>query len=212
MPGTLSYYTVETNESLHLPDLEQLTTIIEGCKAKQPMSQRRMYEQYYGYACKIVFRYIYRYDKAVDVVNDGFVKLFTHFDKFHCEPTQDVQRMLMGWIRKIMVNTAIDSLRSKNMMPEIGGIPDYVWEEEVTSEQSAEQRLYYKELIILIKELPPSYQVVFNMYVIDGFTHPEIAQQLGISVGASKSNLAKARAHLKKKLNTDIPEFDVCSF
>lgn len=176
------------------------------------MSQRAMYEQYYAYACKIVFRYIYRYDKAVDVVNDGFVKLFTHFDKFQYTAGQDVQRMLMGWIRKIMVNTAIDSLRSKNMMPEIGGIPEYVWDEEPTAEVSAEQRLYYKELIILIKELPPSYQVVFNMYVIDGFTHPEIAQELGISVGASKSNLAKARAHLRKKINTDIPEIDVCSY
>lgn len=176
------------------------------------MCQRLLYEKYYSYACKIVFRYIYRYDKAVDVVNDGFVKLFAHFDRFTYDESQDVTRMLMGWIRKIMVNTAIDSLRSKNMMPEIGGIPEYVWEEEPSAEQSAEQRLYYKELIVLIKELPPSYQVVFNMYVIDGFTHPEIAQQLGISVGASKSNLAKARAQLRKKLSTDIPEFDVCSF
>lgn len=168
-----------------------------------------MYERYYGYAFKIVFRYIYRYDKAVDVVNDGFVKLFTRFNRFTCEETKDAEKMLMGWIRKIMVNTAIDELRRKNMMPEIGGIPDHVWEEPDMG-QSAEQKIFYKELIILIKELPPSYQVVFNMYVIDGFSHQEIADELSIGIGTSKSNLAKARAHLRKKLNSDMKEFDVC--
>jgi RNA polymerase sigma-70 factor (ECF subfamily) len=119
--------------------------------------------------------------------------------------------MLMGWIRKIMVNTAIDELRRKNMIPEIGGIPEEVWN-VVDVGESAEQQLYYKELIVLVKELPPSYQVAFNMYVIDGFSHQEIADKLKINIGTSKSNLAKARAWLKKKLNTDIPEIDVCSF
>ncbi|SHN46020.1 RNA polymerase sigma factor [Chitinophaga sp. CF418] len=169
-----------------------------------------MYEQYYGYAFKIVFRYIYRYENAKDVVNDGFVKVFTRFDKFSCEESEDQEKMLMGWIRKIMVNTAIDELRRKNMIPEIGGIPEEVWEVPDVG-QSAEQKLYYKELIVLVKELPPSYQVVFNMYVIDGFSHQEIADKLNVSIGTSKSNLAKARAYLQKKLNTDIPEIDVCS-
>lgn len=109
-----------------------------------------------------------------------------------------------------MVNTAIDALRKQNMMPEIGGIPDHIWEEP-GHEQSAEQRMYYKELIIQIKELPPSYRVVFNMYAIDGFSHQEIAGQLGITIGTSKSNLAKARAHLQKKLNRDLQEPDICS-
>lgn len=176
----------------------------------EPRCQKLVYEKYYGYAFKIVFRYIYRYEKAADVVNDGFIKLFTRFDKFNYEETEDLEKILLGWIRKIMVNTAIDELRRKNMIPEIGGIPEYVWEEPDNG-QSAEQKLYYKELIILVKELPPSYQVVFNMYVIDGFSHQEIADKLNISIGASKSNLAKARMHLKKKLNTGTQEFDAAS-
>jgi RNA polymerase sigma-70 factor (ECF subfamily) len=192
-------------------DLEQLTTIIQGCVNKQPRCQKLLYEQYYAYAFKIVFRYIYRYENAVDIVNDGFVKIFTRFDKFSCEELEDLEKMLMGWIRKIMVNTAIDELRRKNMIPEIGGIPEEVWN-VVDVGESAEQQLYYKELIVLVKELPPSYQVAFNMYVIDGFSHQEIADKLKINIGTSKSNLAKARAWLKKKLNTDIPEIDVCSF
>lgn len=191
--------------------MEQLIAIIDGCRNKQSRCQKLLYERYYGYAFKIVFRYIYRYERSADIVNDGFVKLFSHFERFSYEETEDAEKMLMGWIRKIMVNTAIDELRRKNMIPEIGGIPDYVWEEADESE-SAVQKLYYKELIVLIKELPPSYQVAFNMYVIDGFSHQEIADKLHISIGASKSNLAKARAHLKKKLSNDTQEFDVCSF
>ncbi|WP_232538902.1 RNA polymerase sigma factor [Chitinophaga tropicalis] len=177
----------------------------------QPRCQKLIYERYYGYAFKIVFRYIYRYENAVDVVNDGFVKVFMRFDKFSYEESEDIEKILMGWIRKIMVNTAIDELRRRNMIPEIGGIPEEVWEVPDVG-QSAEQKIYYKELIVLIKELPPSYQIAFNMYVIDGFSHQEIADKLNISIGASKSNLAKARAYLRKKLNTDIPEIDVCSY
>jgi len=177
----------------------------------QPRCQRLLYERYYAYALKIVFRYIYRYEKATEVVNDGFVKLFSRFDRFTYEEGENLEKMLLGWMRKIMVNTAIDELRRKNMIPEIGGIPEYVWEQPDMG-QSAEQKLYYKELIILIKELPPSYQVVFNMYVIDGFSHQEIADKLNISLGTSKSNLSKAREHLRKKLNNGIQEFDICSF
>jgi RNA polymerase sigma factor (sigma-70 family) len=177
----------------------------------QPRCQKLLYEKYYGYAFKIVFRYIYRYENATDVVNDGFVKVFSRFATFSWEETEDLERMLLGWIRKIMVNTAIDELRRRNMIPEIGGIPEEVWDVPDVG-QSAEQKIYYKELIVLIKELPPSYQIAFNMYVIDGFSHQEIADKLNISIGASKSNLAKARAYLRKKLNTDIPEIDVCSY
>ena len=169
-----------------------------------------MYEKYYGYALKVAFRYIYRYEKAVDVVNDGYVKLFNSFNRFVCHEPEHLEKILMGWIRKIMVNTAIDELRRQNMIPEIGGIPEHVWE-EADHQQSAEQRLFYKELIVQVKQLPPSYRVVFNMYVIDGFSHQEIANQLGITVGTSKSNLAKARGHLQKKLNTDLQEADICS-
>lgn len=176
----------------------------------QPGYQKLLYEKYYGYSLKIVFRYIYRYEKAVDVVNDGYVKLFNHFNRFNCQEPEHLEKILMGWIKKIMVNTAIDELRKQNMLPEIGGIPEYVWEEADT-QQTAEQRLFYKELIVEVKQLPPSYRVVFNMYVIDGFSHQEIAGQLGITVGTSKSNLAKARAHLQKKLNSDIAEADICS-
>jgi RNA polymerase sigma-70 factor (ECF subfamily) len=108
-----------------------------------------------------------------------------------------MERILMGWMRTIMINTAIDHLRKEELLPEIGAMDEDVWQHQDKS-QSSEQAVLYKELIQEVKKLPPSYRVVFNMYVIDGFTHQEIAEQLGISVGTSKSNLFKARTHLQK--------------
>lgn len=179
--------------------MNTITHIIEGCIKKEQKCQRLLYEKFRGYALKIVFRYIYRYDKAVDVVNDGFVKLFKSFHKFEAGSGQDNEKKLMGWLKKIVINTAIDELRKESMMPEIGGIPDDVWEIPYIS-QDAEQLLFYKDLIILIKELPPAYRLVFNLYVIDGYSHSNIAEMLNINIGTSKSNLSRARVLLQKSI------------
>jgi RNA polymerase sigma-70 factor (ECF subfamily) len=158
-----------------------------------------VYEQYYGYALKIVFRYVYRYDKAVDVVNDGFVKIFRNMGKFETDDIDHIEQRFMGWLKKIMINSAIDELRRNSMIAEIGGIPDHVWDVSDNS-QSADQALLYKELITLVKKLPPAYRAVFNMVVIDGMSHHEVASLLDISVGTSKSNLSRARVILQKNI------------
>lgn len=179
--------------------LENILNIIEGCIAKEHKYQKILYEGYYGYALKIVFRYIFKYEQAVDVVNDGFVKLFAHFSQFELGNEADNEKKLMGWLKKIMINTSIDVLRKGNMQPETGGIPEYVWDHTHKGDE-ADQLLLYKELIILIKELPPDYRVVFNLYVIDGYTHNEIAGLLNIPAGTSKSNLSRARGLLQQSL------------
>lgn len=181
--------------------MDNLKQLIEGCKKQDPRSQKTLYERYYGYALKISFRYIYRYEVAVNVVNDAFVKLFRHFDKFKSEGDDILERMLMGWIRRIVINTSIDELRKNHMTPEIGGIPDYVWEDADRS-QNADHLLLYKELITYVKSLPPTYRVVFNMFVIDGCSHFEIAEALGISIGTSKSNLSRAKVFLQKLIRS----------
>ncbi len=160
-------------------------------------------------ALKTVFRYIYHYEKATDIVNDGFVKLFRNFSKFKCEEPEHAEMILMGWIRRIMINTAIDELRKNNLSPEIGGIPEYVWAEGDKS-RNADQGILYKDIILITKKLPPVYRVVFNMFVIDGCSHHEIADALGISVGTSKSNLSKARSLLQKFLKEQ-EEAETCS-
>jgi RNA polymerase sigma-70 factor (ECF subfamily) len=158
--------------------------------------QKKLYEKYYGYALKIVFRYIYRYEKAVDVTNDGFVKVFNKINQFHCENPENTEKMLMGWIRTIMINTAIDRLRKDNFLPEIGHINESMWIED--KRDRSDQALLYKELIQEVRKLPTMYRLVFNMHVIDGFTHQEIAAHLKIAVGTSKSNLSKAKGLLQK--------------
>ena len=180
--------------------MESLYKLIKGCIGREHKSQRAFYEHYYGFALKTVFRYIYRYDKATDVVNDGFVKIFNSLEKFQlAKESSDTEKILMGWMKRILINTAIDELRKQQTMPEMGELPEYIWE-EMDKGQNADQRLLYKELICEIKRLPPSYRNVFNMFVIDGFSHNEIARTLGISEGTSKSALAKAKAQLKRFL------------
>ena len=192
------------------PDLD-LQTLIAGCIRNNHRDQRFLYEKYYGYCLKTVFRYIYHYDKAVDVVNDGFVKIFRNFEKFQLRDIENLEMVLMGWMRMIMINTAIDQLRKNNFLPEIGDISENTWAQEDKS-QSSDQVLLYKELVKQIKKLPPSYRTVFNLYVIDGLTHQEIADALGISVGTSKSNLSKARVILQKIVKSNDREgSDVCN-
>lgn len=171
-----------------------------------------MYELYRGFALKTVFRYIYRYEKAVDVTNDGFVKLFNHFERFEIPDTENevtCEKLLMGYMKRIMINAAIDELRKGNMLPEIGGIPEHIWDLS-SKNDDADQLLLYKDLIIMIKQLPPQYRAVFNMYVIDGYNHIEISAILKIPVGTSKSNLFKAKNILKENLKK-LEEKKVCS-
>jgi RNA polymerase sigma-70 factor (ECF subfamily) len=146
-----------------------------------------------------VFRYIYRYEKAIDVVNDGFVKVFNHFDQFNPREEDDLEKQFMGWLKRIMINSAIDELRRNNMMPEIGGISEEVWDIPDHT-YGADRLLLYRDLILLIKELPPNYRIVFNLYVIDGYTHAEIADMLSISIGTSKSSLSRARNILQSNI------------
>ena len=189
--------------------MKQLTQIVEGCFQMEQKSQRLLYEHYYRYALKIAFRYIYRYDVAADIANDSFVKVFRNFGKFKYDEDANLEKALMGWIRRIVINTSIDELRRNKMVPEIGGIPDHAWNMADNS-QFADQALIYKELVIQIKNLPPSYRAVFNMYVIDGFNHLEIAHHLGISVNTSKSNLSRARVLLQKFIK-GLEEKEICN-
>jgi RNA polymerase sigma factor (sigma-70 family) len=179
--------------------VDNLREIIEACSRNHSASQKVLYERYYGYALKIVFRYVYRYEKAVDVVNDGFVKLFRHIGRFVTEDYEHLEQRFMGWMKKIMVNVAIDELRRNSMLVEIGGIPDHLWETADKS-LSPDQALLYKELVTVVKQLPPAYRAVFNMVVIDGLSHHEVADLLDISVGTSKSNLSRARVLLQKHI------------
>jgi RNA polymerase sigma-70 factor (ECF subfamily) len=179
--------------------LEPITHIIKGCIRQEYKYQKILYERYLGFALKTVFRYMYRYEKAIDVVHDGFVKLFNHFPNFKAGKEEENEKILLAWIKKIMINVSIDELRKNQMIPEIGTIPEYVW--GITdSNHDADQQIRYRELVALIIALPPPYRVVFNLYAIDGYSHAEISGMLNIPVGTSKSNLSRARMILQKNI------------
>ena len=189
--------------------MKSFNEILAGCINKESYSQRLLYESYYGYALKLAFRYVYRYEAAVDVVNDSFVKAINGFHLFRVEDGGAAEQLFKGWFKRIVINTAIDALRKKQMTPEIGGIPDNVWDIADNS-QDIEKLLLYKDLIILIKKLQPEYRAVFNMYVIDGYSHLEISDILNIPIGTSKSRLSRARSVLQESLKK-IEQVNVCS-
>lgn len=189
--------------------MESLNYIIEGCRNNEPIWQKALYEKYFAFALKVAYRYIYTYDQAVDVVNDSFVKIFKNFTGFLCHDDENVEKVLLGWFKKIIVNTAIDELRRQKSTFEIVELTEQVWNHAEDSLLSEEQ-LFYKDIIYELKIMPPSYRTVFNMHVIDGYSHKEIAEHLGISIGTSKSSLAKAKAYLQKHLNKGFFGVDVC--
>jgi RNA polymerase sigma factor (sigma-70 family) len=182
--------------------LEKLLDIIAGCAQNNPRCQKWFYEHYFGISLKTAFRYVYSYEKAIDATNDAFVKIFKNMHKFENRDPANLEKIMMGWVKKIVVNSSIDFIRRESLVPEYVQISDEIWDNRGHA-QASDQGIIYKELVLLIRNLSPAYRVVFNMHVIDGFSHQEIAKELGISVGTSKSNLSKAKAHLQKFMVKD---------
>lgn len=145
----------------------------------------------------------------MDVVTDGFVKVLLNIHTFDYLLVSDAEKQLMGWIKKIMINCAIDELRRNNMLPEIGELTKELWETD-SEKHTADQLLLYKDLVNLIKELPTNYRVIFNLYVIDGYSHSEIADKLKISVSTSRSGLSRARTILQTTI-IKMEEGEACS-
>lgn len=181
--------------------MESLIKILENCLKSDRNSQKWVYESFYGYALKIAYRYTNSYQDASSIANDSFVKVFTKLTQFELVSDEEILLLrFKGWIRRIVINTAIDETRRKKNSLLNDSIDEDCWDIADQSEYS-DSRLLYKELIGYVKELPENYQRVFNLYVIDGYSHPEIAELLSIPVGTSKSNLSRAKEALQKKLS-----------
>lgn len=144
-------------------------------------------------------RYAHTDDDAMEIANDGFLKIFKELASFQAR-YDDVEASLKGWMKKIMVNTSIDHFRKNQKYQMNVSIDDNLFHMEDHAESSID-KLSYDEVYKLVQQLSPMYRTVFNLYVIDGFKHEEIAKQLKISVGTSKSNLAKAKINIKKMIH-----------
>lgn len=180
---------------------EALFEIIEGCIRGERNCQQKIYETYYGKMLGVCLRYTKEKENALDILQDGFMKVFSNMKLFENKGSFE------GWIRKIMINTAIDYYR-KNKKSVMFADSKYVENnaEGIMEENNEEEFLSIStnEIMEAVQQLTPAYKTVFNMYVVDGYTHKEISEQLGINEGTSKSNFSKAKANLKKLLSNKI--------
>lgn len=182
--------------------MKELLTIVNGCAAQEARCQKLFYEQYLGYALKIAYRYVGSYENAATAANDAFIRIFKGITKFEIRNTEDLEPMLLGWMRRIIINVSIDYVKKESLMSGHVVLNENAWL-EADNAHNGDNQLMYKELVALIKKLSPAYRVVFNLHVIDGYSHQEIGRILGISAGTSKSNLSKAKAYLQKFLIKD---------
>ncbi len=189
--------------------MEKLLQIISGCAVQDRKCQKILYEQYYGTCLKVAFRYMDTYEQAVEVTNDGFVKIFRNFGRFEIRDRERMEIVMLGWMRRIVINAAIDYRRREKNTPETSELSQ-TGNEYKDDSLLSDNSLKFKEIICMVRELPPVYRLVFNLHVIEGYSHQEIANMLGIMVGTSKSNLFKAKANLQKKLAQGKTSFATC--
>jgi RNA polymerase sigma-70 factor (ECF subfamily) len=141
----------------------------------------------------VCLRYAENPEDAGDILQEGFIKVYRNLDKFRAEGSFE------GWIRRIFVNTAIEHFRKRIKLYNVTEVQENTIED---NELNALDSLAVKDIVNMIHELSPGYKVVFNMHVIEGYSHKEIAEVLGITEGTSKSQLARAKGALKKIIET----------
>lgn len=173
--------------------------IIKGCLKNDRASQKALYEMFYSKMLGVCSRYAKDREEAKDILHDGFMKVYNNLKKFNGNGSFE------GWVRRIMVNTAIDQIR-KNKQDYLIVSTVYANEKaNVPVEEINEDELLHnikeEDIMKAVQELSPAYRTVFNLYVIEEYTHKEIAELLDISEGTSKSNLSKAKFNLKKNLS-----------
>lgn len=176
---------------------KDLNLLVESCRSGERTSQQRLYAHFHNYALTVCSRYAATPDEAKEVLNDAFFKIFTKIDRYNSEYS------FKGWLHRIVVNTAIDRYRSLQNQPRHDDL-SYAMGVEVETEVI--EKLTREEIFKMVVNLSPAYRTVFNLFVVDGFSHAEIAEKLGITEGASKSNLSKARMQLKRMLMTNESE------
>lgn len=164
--------------------------LIKGCLKREGSAQKRLYDTYSSKMYGLCYRYVKDSMEAEDILITAFMKIFDKIEQFKSEGSFE------GWIRRIVVNEALTHLRRNRSMyletelEQADREPDYNLSDHLEAE----------DLLNMIQELPAGYRIVFNMYAIDGYSHKEIADHLGINENTSKSQLSRARVYLQKLL------------
>ncbi|MFM9948550.1 MAG: RNA polymerase sigma factor [Saprospiraceae bacterium] len=166
-----------------------LIRLLEGCRRGDRNCQRKLYESFYGYAMSICLRYSGSKEEASEILNDAFFKVLTNIDKFNPE------QPFKPWLRRLLINTAVDYSRKKHRFSitiELSETADLPVEELAMPVLSPDE-----DVLPVLQLLSPAYRIVFNLYVMEEYSHREIAALLDISESASRSNLARAVEKLR---------------
>jgi RNA polymerase sigma-70 factor (ECF subfamily) len=187
-------------------ETKHLQALIDGCLKGDRRSQQAIHKMFYGKMKAVCMRYTRDSDQAMDVLQEGFLKVFNNLDKYTGVGAFE------GWMRRIMVNLSIDRYRRLKhdlvLLGEQNDIENWSGGTDDESDDSDENEEIYditpEQIIDAMQQLTPAYRTVFNLYVYEDYTHQDIAEALGISVGTSKSNYAKAKKNMKKLLTKNL--------
>jgi RNA polymerase sigma factor (sigma-70 family) len=173
--------------------LPEIKKILRGCLAGNERDQELLYRRYSAKLYGVSLQYTGSYEEGRDVLQESFIKIFTHLHTYSGVGSFE------GWMRRIVVNTALEKHRNRyylNKVDDLSNIPDGFDNVNVADSTGLE----VDDLLAFVMKLPPKYRMVFNLYAIEGYTHKEIGKMMSISEGTSKSNLSRARKILQKKV------------
>ena len=179
--------------------MEDFEQIISDCIAGSRKAQAKLYQQFAPKMFGVCLRYAKDATEAEDNLQEGFIKVFTNLKSFRNEGSFE------GWIRRIMINVSLEKIRKQHLLYPVEDVSIY---DSVNFSDDVIAKIAADDLMKLIQELPPRYRLVFNLYVIEGMSHQEIAEEMSITQGTSKSNLARAREILKKKVHETFGEWN----
>lgn len=172
--------------------------LVKGCREGNRLAQKEVFQKLFPRLLPLCMRYSRNGDEARDILQNGFVKVFKNMEAYKGDGSFE------GWVKRIVINTAIDNYRRKKVKSEIidSDLTDRLGEklEDENDEAAAYEQIPVSAVMEAVQRLSPAYKTVFNLYVVEGYNHIEIAEMLDISVGTSKSNLSKARLNLRKML------------
>jgi RNA polymerase sigma factor (sigma-70 family) len=175
--------------------LSEIKEIIKGCLAGNRRDQELLYRRHASKLYAVCLQYSGNNEEARDILQEGFIKIFENLGNFKYEGSFE------GWIRRITVNTALEKYRSRTSLYRVDDI-DQVPEQDAEPDNQDYAGLEAADLLEIIRELPPKYRMVFNLFAIEGYSHKEISDMMNISEGTSKSNLSRARTILQKRVET----------
>lgn len=168
------------------------TSLVIECVKGDSRAQRMLFERFSKKMLGVCMRYAKSTEQAEDVLQDGFIKVFSKLNDFKHDGS------LEGWIRRIMVNTSLDQIRKENKM--LGNTSLDNVDYKLQNNAFVLENLAAKDLMKMVQSMPVGYKVVFNMFAIEGYSHKEISEHLGISENTSKSQYSRARAYLRERL------------